>query len=62
MTEVVLSAVDVVREFRRGRTAWFKPRPAAVRAGAGVSLTVSRGRPRGIGGESGCGKSTMARW
>ena len=61
MTEVVLSAVDVVREFRRGRTAWFKPRPAAFRAVDGVSLTVSRGRTLGIVGESGCGKSTMAR-
>ena len=48
MSEVVLSAVDVVREFRRGRTAWFKPRAAAFRAVDGVSLTVSRGRTLGI--------------
>ena len=61
MSAIVLEAKDVARTFPRGRTNWLKPRPPAFRAVDGVSLTVSRGRTLGIVGESGCGKSTMAR-
>ncbi|MET0491610.1 MAG: dipeptide ABC transporter ATP-binding protein [Actinoplanes sp.] len=54
-TGVLLQADDVVKDFavrRRG------PR---VRAVDGVSLTIHRGETLGLVGETGCGKSTLAR-
>ena len=50
----------VVREYGGGRSMLGRRRPV-VRAVAGVSLDVARGQTLGIVGESGCGKSTIAR-
>ena len=60
MTGALLIARDVVREYGGGRSLFGGRRPA-VRAVDGVSIDVARGRTLGIVGESGCGKSTMAR-
>ncbi|MFG2649166.1 dipeptide ABC transporter ATP-binding protein [Streptomyces sp. NPDC048436] len=51
--DVVLEAVDLRREFGRGKRAF-----AAV---DGVSLTVRRGETLGVVGESGSGKTTLGR-
>jgi peptide/nickel transport system ATP-binding protein len=60
MSETVLAARDVVRDYGGGASL-FGMRKKALRAVDGVSLEVKRGRTLGIVGESGCGKSTMAR-
>ena len=60
MTDVVLRAEAVVREYRRKRRL-FASAPPPLRAVDGVSIGVERGRTLGIVGESGCGKSTFAR-
>ena len=60
MTDVVLRAEGVVREYRRKRSLFAKA-PPPLRAVDGVSIGVERGRTLGIVGESGCGKSTFAR-
>ncbi len=53
MSEIVLEVRDVAVEYgRRGRR---------VRAVDGVDLTVARGEIVGLVGESGCGKSSLAR-
>ncbi len=54
MTETVLRVADLVVAFRQqgGQT---------LRAVDGVSLTVARGETLGLVGESGCGKSSLAR-
>ena len=54
MTETVLRVEDLVVAFRQqgGQT---------LRAVDGVSLTVARGETLGLVGESGCGKSSLAR-
>src|SRR3712207_8557672 len=45
----------------RSRGIIFQKQIAAVRAVDGVSFTVKQGETLGVVGESGCGKSTMAR-
>src|SRR5690554_1410243 len=58
MSEPALQLVDVTKHFhvagRRGKT-------SVVQAVDGVSLEVYQGRTLGLVGESGCGKSTVAR-
>ncbi|MFF5289534.1 ABC transporter ATP-binding protein [Paractinoplanes globisporus] len=53
--EVLLQAIDVVKHFAVRR------RGPHVRAVDGVSLTVHSGETVGLVGETGCGKSTLAR-
>jgi ABC-type glutathione transport system ATPase component len=60
MSDIVLTADALVREFPRGRRL-LGPRLPPLRAVDGVSLAIRRGRTLGIVGESGCGKSTLAR-
>lgn len=51
-----LPAIDV-----RGLTVHFRTQAGAVRAVDGVDLTIPRGSFHGVVGESGCGKTTLAR-
>jgi peptide/nickel transport system ATP-binding protein len=59
MTAELVRADDLERIYRM-RRGWMSA-PADVKAVAGVSLRVERGRTLGIVGESGSGKSTMGR-
>jgi peptide/nickel transport system ATP-binding protein len=65
MTGALLELVDVARTFDVSppwldRVLERKPR-AQLKAVDGVSLTIARGEALGLVGESGCGKSTVAR-
>ncbi|TVR62620.1 MAG: ABC transporter ATP-binding protein [Gemmatimonadales bacterium] len=73
----ILEAVDLVKHFPRSRSPWFTPRRAeasdspgpgtapsgsdALRAVDGVSLALHPGRTLALVGESGAGKTTVAR-
>jgi oligopeptide/dipeptide ABC transporter ATP-binding protein len=57
----VLEARDVVRHFTSRRLTGRGIEKSVVRAVDGVSLTISKGETLGIVGESGCGKTTLAR-
>lgn len=57
--EVVLEAVDLKRHYKVDRGTFKKP--ALLKALDGASFTLRKGRTLAIVGESGCGKSTMAR-
>jgi oligopeptide/dipeptide ABC transporter ATP-binding protein len=59
-TDVLLQVEDVVKHFPVRGTGMFRPK-GYVHAVDGVSLTVTRGTTFGIVGETGCGKSTLAR-
>lgn len=59
MTEKVLEARNIVREYHVGGGLFSAPR--TVHAVKGVSFSVEKGRTLAIVGESGCGKSTLAR-
>src|SRR5690606_10425674 len=60
MTAPLLALRDVVKHFPAGRAGWFR-RPAIVHAVNGVTLEVGRGETVAVVGESGCGKTTLAR-
>ncbi len=56
----VLEAREVVRDYPGRRTSLFRPAPAH-RAVDKVSLSLAPGENLGLVGESGCGKTTLAR-
>ncbi len=58
--DVLLRVENLVKHFPLKGTGLFQPKEA-VHAVDGVSLTVPRGQTFGIVGETGCGKSTLAR-
>ncbi|GAA0620878.1 dipeptide ABC transporter ATP-binding protein [Sporichthya brevicatena] len=59
--EVVLKVDDLVKHFPIARGVLFKRQIGAVRAVDGVSFELRRGETLGLVGESGCGKSTVAK-
>ncbi|MCX5267020.1 ABC transporter ATP-binding protein [Streptomyces sp. NBC_00199] len=61
MTEPILEVSGLVKHFPLTRGILFKKQVGAVKAVDGVDLTLHRGETLGIVGESGCGKSTVAK-
>ncbi|AWW37758.1 MULTISPECIES: ABC transporter ATP-binding protein [Streptomyces] len=61
MAETVLEVRGLVKHYPLTRGVVFRKQVGAVRAVDGVDLTLDRGETLGIVGESGCGKSTVAR-
>ena len=61
MPEELLVVDDLTKHFPVTRGIIFQKQVGAVRAVDGVSFTVREGETLGVVGESGCGKSTMAR-
>src|SRR6266849_5624485 len=59
--EALLAVEDLKKYFPVTRGIIFQREVAAVKAVDGVSLSVRKGETLGVVGESGCGKSTMAR-
>ncbi|MFF4404144.1 ABC transporter ATP-binding protein [Streptomyces sp. NPDC001262] len=59
--ESVLEVRDLVKHFPLTRGILFKKQVGAVHAVDGVSFDVRKGETLGIVGESGCGKSTVAK-
>src|SRR5437667_1014919 len=59
--EALLTVDDLKKYFPVTRGIIFQREVAAVKAVDGVSFTVRQGETLGVVGESGCGKSTMAR-
>ncbi|NGO52145.1 ABC transporter ATP-binding protein [Allomesorhizobium camelthorni] len=59
MTEKVLEARNIVRDYHVGGGIFGKSR--TLRAVKGVGFSVEKGKTLAIVGESGCGKSTLAR-
>ena len=60
-TDVLLRLTDVVKHFPVRSSSLFRRTAGAVHAVDGVSLEVRRGETLGLVGETGCGKSTLAR-
>ncbi|MER7487682.1 dipeptide ABC transporter ATP-binding protein [Streptomyces sp. NPDC126497] len=61
MAEPVLEVSGLVKHYPLTRGVVFRRRVGAVRAVDGVDFALGRGETLGIVGESGCGKSTVAR-
>lgn len=61
MADDLLVVEGLKKHFPVTRGIIFQRQVAAVKAVDGVSFTVKRGETLGVVGESGCGKSTMAR-
>jgi oligopeptide transport system ATP-binding protein len=61
MATELLVVEDLKKHFPVTRGIIFKKQVGAVKAVDGVSFTVNEGETLGVVGESGCGKSTMAR-
>ncbi|MDO0925886.1 dipeptide ABC transporter ATP-binding protein [Streptomyces sp. TG1A-8] len=60
-TEPILEVGGLVKHYPLTRGVLFRRRTGAVRAVDGVDLTLGRGETLGVVGESGCGKSTVAK-
>lgn len=60
MSEELLAVKNLSRQFTVGRSSLFG-RPAVVKAVDDVSFTLHKGEVLGIVGESGCGKSSVAK-
>src|SRR5262245_57964064 len=61
MADELLVVDNLEKHFPVTRGIVFQKQIASVKAVDGVSFTVKRGETLGVVGESGCGKSTMAR-
>ncbi|CAL9572902.1 ABC transporter ATP-binding protein [Streptomyces griseomycini] len=61
ITEPVLEVDGLVKHYPLTRGVLFRKQVGAVRAVDGVDFALGRGETLGIVGESGCGKSTVAR-
>ncbi|GAA2243252.1 ABC transporter ATP-binding protein [Streptomyces ruber] len=61
MAEPVLEVNGLVKHYPLTQGVLFRKQTGAVRAVDGVDLVLGRGETLGIVGESGCGKSTVAR-
>ncbi|MYX95815.1 dipeptide ABC transporter ATP-binding protein [Streptomyces sp. SID486] len=61
MAEPVLEVTGLVKHYPLTRGVLFKKQVGAVKAVDGVDFTLGRGETLGVVGESGCGKSTVAR-
>src|SRR3954470_15086787 len=59
--DVLLRVTDVKKYFPVQSTSLFRRSKDVVHAVDGVSLEVRRGETLGLVGETGCGKSTLAR-
>ena len=59
--DVLLRAEGIVKHFPIKEGIFFKHQVGSVKAVDGVSLQVRRGETLGLVGETGCGKSTLAR-
>ncbi|MFI1969194.1 peptide ABC transporter ATP-binding protein [Streptomyces cinnamoneus] len=59
--EAILEVRDLVKHYPLTRGVLFRKQVGAVRAVDGVSFDLRRGETLGVVGESGCGKSTVAR-
>ena len=57
----LLQLTGVVKEYPAGGTFGWRRRRLTVKAVSNVSLTVDRGETFGLVGESGCGKTTLAK-
>src|SRR5947207_15765586 len=61
LDEPLLTVENLEKHFPITRGIIFQKEIGRVRAVDGVSFTVNKGETLGVVGESGCGKSTMAR-
>ncbi|MEV6576731.1 dipeptide ABC transporter ATP-binding protein [Streptomyces sp. NPDC051582] len=61
MAETILEVKDLVKHYPLTQGVLFKKQVGAVKAVDGVSFGLGRGETLGIVGESGCGKSTVAK-
>ncbi|GAA3296929.1 hypothetical protein GCM10020295_28080 [Streptomyces cinereospinus] len=61
MAEPILEVSGLVKHYPLTRGVLFRKQVGSVKAVDGVDFTLHRGETLGIVGESGCGKSTVAR-